>query len=67
MNSGAMPGNIPVHLPDLGEQTKLIELPTTSDSVVNVSFDGSEFDGSIYDGDNDGEHNIDEYCAGTLD
>lgn len=51
----------------LGEQTKLIELPTTSDSVVNVSFDGSEFDGSIYDGDNDGEHNIDEYCAGTLD
>lgn len=50
----------------LGEQTKVIELPTTSESVVNVSFDGSDFDGSIYDGDSDGEHNIDEYCAGTL-
>ncbi len=51
----------------LGEQTQVIELPTTSASVVNVSFDASAFDGSIYDGDNDGEKNIDEYCAGTLD
>ncbi|MBT6178857.1 MAG: hypothetical protein HOI23_16560 [Deltaproteobacteria bacterium] len=50
----------------LGEQAKLIELPTTAESVVNLSFEGSDFDGSIYDGDNDGEHNIDEYCAGTL-
>ena len=50
----------------LGEQTKLIELPSTSESVVNVTFDGSDFDGSMYDGDNDGEHNIDEYCGGTL-
>ena len=51
----------------LGEQTQVIELPTTSPSVVNVSFEGVDFDGSIYDGDNDGEKNIDEYCAGTLD
>tara|TARA_Y100000589_G_scaffold93645_1_gene88533 strand:+ start:94 stop:582 length:489 start_codon:yes stop_codon:yes gene_type:complete len=51
----------------LGEQTQVIELPTTSDSVVNVSFESVDFDGTIYDGDNDGEKNIDEYCAGTLD
>lgn len=50
----------------LGEQTQVLELPTTSPSVVNVSFDSAEFDGTIYDGDNDGEKNIDEYCAGTL-
>jgi len=50
----------------LGEQTQLIELPATSASVVDVSFASSEFDGAIYDGDNDGQSNIDEYCAGTL-
>ena len=51
----------------LGEQTQVLELPTTSPSVVNVSFEDADFDGTIYDGDNDGEKNIEEYCAGTLD
>ena len=51
----------------LGEQTQVLELPTTGPSVIDVSFESSPFDGSIYDGDNDGDKNIDEYCAGTLD
>lgn len=50
----------------LGEQAKTIALPTTSEAVVELDFDSVSFDGAVYDADQDGETNIEEYCAGTL-
>ena len=50
----------------LGEQSRLLEIPSTSGPIVDLSFAGELLDTTLFDGDGDAISNRDEWCAGTL-